>query len=130
MNDALTPPIDWLGETPWEEISDAYDNQCPEGYNMQLMGEDAEVAAAAVGQGIDSRLEAISFVTPPEWKTHHKHFRKLHMTLDKPGLLVLLRRLYEYNCGEAVDGQDEARGGAACSLRGAMLQALGIEDTS
>ncbi len=126
----MNPPIDWLGETPWETIAAAYDEQCPDGYPMQLTGEDAEVATEAVNQGIDSRLEAVTFVEEPGWRNTHPTlgFPKLHMKLDRHGLLIFLRRLYEYNYGEAVDEDDESRGDRACNLRGAILQTLGIEE--
>jgi hypothetical protein len=126
----MSAPNDWLGPTPWEEIAAAFDAQCPEGFPMQLPygSEDVNIAMAAVNQGIDSRLEAVSFVTPPEWKTHHEHFRKLHLVFDRRGLLVFLRRLYEYSFGESVDEADQAQGDAACNLRGGILQSLDIEE--
>jgi len=126
----MNPPIDWLGPTPWEEIAAAFDKQCPAGFKMELPygSKDSQVAMAAVNQGIDSRLEAVSFVKSPEWVSHGKHFRKLHLVFDRWGLLIFLRRLYEYNYGEAVDENDERRGDAACNLRGAILQSLDIEE--
>ena len=56
-----TPPIDWLGPTPWETVAAAFAEQCPDGYPMQLVGEDAEVATSVINQGIDSRLTAVTF---------------------------------------------------------------------
>jgi hypothetical protein len=128
----MNPPIDWPGETPWETIAAAYDEQCPDGYAVQLVGDDAEIVTAAVNQGIDSRLEAISFMEggEPGWENTHPTlgFPKLCMTFDKHGLLILLRRLYEYNYGEAVDEDDERKGDLACNFRGAVLQTLNIEE--
>tara|TARA_Y100000034_G_C6900945_1_gene416697 strand:+ start:1621 stop:2004 length:384 start_codon:yes stop_codon:yes gene_type:complete len=127
----MNPPIDWLGPTPWETIARAYDEQCPEGFPAELPAGDpsTEIAIAAINQGIDSRLEAVTF-TPqgsPEWRSAGP-FRKLHMIFDRHGLLVFLRRLYEYDYGESVDEYDQARGDAACGLRGDILQSLGIDE--
>lgn len=121
----FTPPVDWVGPTPWEDIAKAFDEQTPDGYPMQLVGDDAEAATAAVNQGIDPRLEAVTSVGKMEWKNTHAKFGfpKLHITLDRKGLLVFLRRLYE------MDEEDGgAVGDAACNLRGSILQTLGIEE--
>ena len=128
----MNTPIDWLGPTPWEDIAAAYDEQCPEGFPVELVGDDAEIAQMAVNQGIDSRLEAVSFVKDHEWVERKIGDRvisvALHLVFDKRGLLVFLRRLYEYDYGEAVDEHDERKGDMACNLRGALLQSLGIEE--
>ena len=129
----MRPPIDWLGPTPWEDIAAAYDEQCPEGFSLVLPhgSEDVEIATLAINQGIDSRLEAVSFVEPPDWNVEEVgefKLAKIHMKLDKRGLLVFLRRLYEYEYGEAVDKHDEAKADMAHSLRSGILSSLGIEE--
>lgn len=117
----MREPVDWVGSTPWEQIRDAFNEQCPEGYPMQLVGEAAEVTIEVVNQGIDSRIEVVTFSESPGWKPTHPTLglHKLFVNLDLPGLLVYLRRLYEYE-GEHYE--------EALLLRGDILSTLGIEE--
>ena len=98
----MADPVDWIGPPPWEWIRDQYQEHCPDGFRMQLVAETADVVAKAIDQGIDPRLEAITFLDGPAWRdTHRLGFQKLCLTLDLPGLLVLLRRLSEMDDDEA-----------------------------
>ena len=77
-----------------------------------------------INQGIDGRLEAVTFTEKPGWKDTHPTlgFPKLCITFDKRGLLVFLRRLYEI--GESgSDLGDHARG-----LRSGVLFTLDIDE--
>lgn len=118
----MREPVDWVGPTPWEEIRDKFNEQCPEGFNMELVDTEGKVAAKVINAGIDPRLEAVTHVAEPRWGLRHPKFgpKVLYLNLDIQGLLVFLRRLYEY------DDDDYSR--EAEWLRSSILMSLDIEE--
>jgi hypothetical protein len=115
-------PVDWVGSTPWEQIRDAFNEQCPEGFPMELVGEEGKVAEKVINVGIDARLEAVTHIDSPHWGLRHPKFgpKVLYLKLDLPGLLVFLRRLFEYD-GDEYEYEAEW-------LRSNILMSLGIEE--
>ena len=79
-------------------------------FDMQLVGEDAEVFIAAFNQGIDSHLQGCTD-TKHEWRGH-----KLCVDMSPADLLVILRRFGEMDTD------------AAWSLRSGILSCYGIEE--
>jgi hypothetical protein len=117
----LADPVDWPLPIPWETIRDAFLKHTPEGFPMQLVGEDAEAYTAAHEQCIDPRLEAMT--CEAEWKnTHRLGFPKLHVTLQVGDFLVLVRRLYETYEQDNGDEGDHAYG-----LLNSLLYCLELE---
>ena len=116
-------PHDWVGPTPWEDIKAAFEVRCPRGQYQVLLEDGDEVGAAVEiwNQGIDSRLEAIARPSIAQWA--NKERTALKITFDLTGLLVFVRRLYEYQ-GDNSGIQREAAG----NLRSAILQSLNIEE--
>ena len=93
------------GTTPDSIIRKAVNEQCPDGYPMEIKdSEEWESIANAVNQGIDGYLEAI---------TERSTFDNGHCLVHPDELHVLLRRLVDTN------GDD---------LRSCILYTLGIEE--
>jgi hypothetical protein len=108
------------GQTPPEVIEAALNQQCPNGYPMELVGEDREALTRVVNKGIDAHLEA---VTSSEFNAAERKLadgrvitRYLNCNVSTPDMLVILRRLAED------DGDD------AMSLRTGILSTLDIEE--
>lgn len=101
------------GTTPTDVIRAALDAQCPEGYHISAWprSEDYQALVAAVNQGIDSHLEA---VTGMKQGTDSRGSPEFTFTTDD--MLVILRRL-----GESDDDN-------AMFLRSCILETLGIEE--
>ena len=116
-------PTDWHCDISWERIKAAFEKLCPEGfYRMELVGQDQEIAQDVWNQGIDSRLEAITEPSSACW-VNRGFGPRLSLKLDINGLLVFLRRLYEYTEAEEPDeGED-----TAYMLYSAVLETLDIE---
>ena len=97
------------------ELAARFDAQGP--YKMQLVGEDAAAFTAAVNQGIDSRLTAMTGFKA-DWVEHKVGGKvlvvKLHCEVPPKDMRVLLRRLAE--------GTDEQ-----LSLASAILGTVNVE---
>lgn len=123
-------PHDWVGPTPWEDIKAAFEERCPDGmFGMRLQDRhETFVATMAWNQGIDSRLEAIT-KPPNKGRWLNKDRTAIALSLDITGLLVFVRRLYEYWDGTFVASYiNEPEREVAGNLRSAILQSLGIEE--
>jgi hypothetical protein len=108
------------GTTPDRVIRKALEHECPNGYKMELVGEDREVVTRLVNQGIDSRLEAI---TKSTFSVGERRLadgrvtqRYLGSTVHNDDMMVLLRRMSE----------DDSE--TASSLRMSILFTLNIEE--
>lgn len=100
-----------FGTTPERTIRAAMVEQLGgRGYEMSLVGDDADALRRVVNQGIDGYLTAV-VRSHFRWRGH-----RLVCEVDADDLLVILRRLFE-------DGSD-----AAWSLRSGILTTLGIEE--
>ena len=116
------------GEAPRAVIAAAL----PEKYEMVLTPCDQALVVALMEQGIDSHLEAITLVGMPEPVEHGK----LRLVFDRPGMLCLIRRLWEHGEAEAASHErasaglalDDTELPAAYDLRNAILSTLEIEE--
>ena len=111
-----------LGTTPRKVIEAAL----PDAFPLELGGADAELVRGLVNQGIDSHLEAILLTEPAKVK-HGRFGSRLCLSINKLGMLCLLRRLWE--AYEAASGdQGDSEDPPALSLRSDILTSIGIEE--